>query len=130
MTKMNVFDKPMCCSSGVCGPEVDPVLVRFSADLLWLSRQGVEVERLNPAQQPEAFAGSQLVRQELEAHGAACLPVVAVDGKVVSRGAYPTRAELAGWVGVPCESLPQLSVMKTGCCQGSGTGDAAGSSCC
>ncbi|MEX0670569.1 MAG: arsenite efflux transporter metallochaperone ArsD [Pirellulales bacterium] len=130
MRKMNVFDKPMCCSSGVCGPEVDPALVRFSADLLWLSRQGVEVERLNPAQQPEAFAGSELVRQELEAHGAACLPVVAVDGKAVSRGAYPTRAELAGWAGVPCETLPQLSVMKTGCCEGSGTGDAAGSSCC
>jgi arsenite methyltransferase len=130
MRKLNVFDKPMCCSSGVCGPEVDPVLVRFSADLLWLSRQAVEVERLNPAQQPEAFAGSAIVRQELEAHGAACLPVVAVDGQVVSRGVYPTRAELAGWAGVPCETLPQLSVMKTGCCEGSGIGDAAGSSCC
>lgn len=130
MAKVNVFDKPMCCSSGVCGPEVDPVLVRFSADLLWLSRQGVEIERLNPAQQPQAFAESKLVRQELEAHGAACLPVVAVDGEVVSRGVYPTRAELAGWAGVSCATLPQLSVMKTGCSAGAGPGDAAGSSCC
>ena len=56
MPKLSVFDKPMCCSSGVCGPEVDPALVNFSADLLWLAGQGVEVERLNPAQQPDAFA--------------------------------------------------------------------------
>lgn len=111
--KVSVFDKPMCCSSGVCGPEVDPLLVRFSADLAWLARQGVAVERLNPAQQPEAFAASALVRRELDTHGAACLPVVAVDGNVVSRGTYPTRTELAGWAGVPCEMLPELSVMNS-----------------
>ncbi|MFM8496711.1 MAG: arsenic metallochaperone ArsD family protein [Planctomycetia bacterium] len=81
-----MFDKPMCCSSGACGPEVDPVLGRCSADLVWLTRQGVEVERLHPAPHPEAFAGSEIVRRELDAHGAACLPVVAVDGTVVSRG--------------------------------------------
>jgi hypothetical protein len=115
MSKMIVFDKPMCCSSGVCGPEVDPVLARFSSDLLWLSRQGVDVERLNPAQQSEAFAASPLVRQELEAHGSECLPVVAVDGTVVSRGTYPTRSELAGWMGVAGQSLPELTVMNTAC---------------
>jgi arsenite methyltransferase len=130
MPRVSVFDKPMCCSSGVCGPEVDPALVRFSADLLWLSRHDIEVERLNPAQQPEAFAASELVRRELAVHGAACLPVVAVDGKVVSRGTYPTRAELAGWAGVPCTALPELSVMKTGCSGGSPSVDTSGSSCC
>lgn len=130
MPKLTVFDKPMCCSSGVCGPEIDPALVNFSADLLWLAGQGVEVERVNPAQQPEAFAASGLVRQELEAHGGACLPVVAVDGKVVSRGTYPTRTQLAGWAGVPCTALPELSVMKTGCCEAAAGGDAAGSGCC
>lgn len=129
MPKVIVFDRPMCCSSGVCGPEVDPMLVSFSSDLLWLTRQGVEVERLNPAQQPEAFAASPLVRQELNAHGAACLPVVAVDGNVVSRGTYPTRAALAGWAGVPGETLPQLPVMKSGCCNGDPSGDSTGRSC-
>lgn len=27
--KIEVFDPPMCCSSGVCGPAVDPVFPRF-----------------------------------------------------------------------------------------------------
>lgn len=30
-----VYDKPMCCATGVCGPQVDPVLPRFAADLDW-----------------------------------------------------------------------------------------------
>ena len=34
--KVQVYDPPMCCSSGVCGPNVDPVLPRFAADLEWL----------------------------------------------------------------------------------------------
>jgi hypothetical protein len=45
--KIQIFDPAMCCSTGVCGPSVDPELVRFAADLDWLARQGVEVERYN-----------------------------------------------------------------------------------
>ena len=56
MTTIRVFDPAMCCSSGVCGPSVDPQLARFSADLDWLKAQGVSVERFNLAQQPAAFA--------------------------------------------------------------------------
>jgi hypothetical protein len=32
MSKVQVFDPPMCCSTGVCGPEVDPALVRFASN--------------------------------------------------------------------------------------------------
>ena len=52
MTKLEVFDPPMCCSSGVCGPKVDPVLPRFAADLEWMKSQGVAVSRYNLAQLP------------------------------------------------------------------------------
>ena len=58
MTKLAVYDPPMCCSTGVCGPAVDPVLPRVAADLDWLKRQGVQVERYNLAQQPQAFASN------------------------------------------------------------------------
>ncbi|HRX83200.1 MAG TPA: arsenic metallochaperone ArsD family protein, partial [Pirellulaceae bacterium] len=36
MAKIEIYDKPMCCSTGICGPEVDPILPRFAADLDWL----------------------------------------------------------------------------------------------
>ena len=28
--KMEIFDQPMCCSSGVCGPKVDKKLVEIN----------------------------------------------------------------------------------------------------
>ncbi len=95
MTKIAVYDPPMCCSTGVCGPAVDPVLPRMSADLDWLKRQGVEVERYNLAQQPQAFASTPVVTAALREYGNDCLPLVLVDGAIVSRGTYPDRAELA-----------------------------------
>ena len=56
MNNVEVFDPPMCCSTGVCGPNVDPALARFSADLHWLTNEGVHVERYNLSQQPQVFA--------------------------------------------------------------------------
>ena len=44
MTSVKVFDPAMCCSTGVCGPSVDPELARFAADLDWLAGEGVSVE--------------------------------------------------------------------------------------
>jgi len=52
MASLQLFDRPLCCSTGICGPEVDPALVALAADLAWLARKGVAVERINPAQQP------------------------------------------------------------------------------
>ncbi len=68
MTGVQVFDPPMCCSTGICGPYVDPQLVRFAADLDWLKSQGVSVERFNLAQQPGAFVEDVEVKTALEAH--------------------------------------------------------------
>ena len=100
MTAIRVFDPAMCCSSGVCGPSVDPQLARFSADLDWLKAQGVSVERFNLAQQPAAFAEDQTVRSTLETKGAAGLPVVKVNGEIKSSGVYPSRSELSAWAGL------------------------------
>ncbi len=40
-TTIEVFDPPMCCSTGVCSPEPDDRLAQFSADLDWLNHQGI-----------------------------------------------------------------------------------------
>jgi len=98
MTRLDVYDPPMCCSSGVCGPKVDPVLPRFAGDLEWLKKQGVKVSRYNLAQEPLAFAENATVRDALEKEDVACLPLILADGKIVSRGAYPARDALAGFL--------------------------------
>jgi hypothetical protein len=92
--KLEVFDPAMCCSTGVCGPEVDPQLVGFAADARWLDQQGVTVRRYNLSQEPSAFMSNALVRRTLQTDGVTCLPLGVLDGAVVFRGGYPDRTEL------------------------------------
>lgn len=108
MVKLQVFDPPMCCSSGVCGPNVDPTLARFAADLEWLKSKGIEVERRNLAQDPGAFVHNPAVKSALNSRGMKCLPLVSLDGEVISSGAYPTREELARLTGVQYEPGPVI----------------------
>jgi uncharacterized YccA/Bax inhibitor family protein len=98
--KIEVFDPPMCCSSGVCGPKVDKKLVEFSAALAWLHDQGIQVERYNAAQQYDAFAGNPKVVQAVNDSGTGCLPLILVDGEVVSHSSYPGKEALAAMVGL------------------------------
>ena len=110
MSKLQVYDPAMCCSTGVCGPSVDPVLPRFSADLEWLKSKGIDVERFNLAQDVAAFAANSTVKQALNSQGTKCLPMILVDGRVVSQSDYPTREQLANFTGVAYEPGP---VFKT-----------------
>ena len=118
MKCVQVYDEPMCCSTGICGPQVDPALPKFASDLEWLKAQGVAVERYNLAQQPSAFVQNTIVRGALETEGQECLPLVLVDGKIMSRGAFPSREILAGWLGAPEATMAAPSSVG-GCCGGS-----------
>jgi AhpD family alkylhydroperoxidase len=111
MTTVEVFDPPMCCSTGVCGPSVDPALATFAADLSWLADQGVVVERHNLSQEPKPFAESDLVRGLLAERGDEALPAVVVAGELRSSGRFPTRAELAEWsiAGSPVDALDPVT---------------------
>lgn len=100
MVDIQIFDPPMCCPTGICGPSVDPALVRFAADVAWLEKCGVAVQRFNLSQQPQAFLGNDEVKAALAEHGTAALPVVLVNGRIASRGVYPSRDVLARLGGV------------------------------
>lgn len=105
--RLEVFDPPLCCPTGVCGPSVDPELVRFNSDLAWLSQQGVGVERFNLAQQPQAFAANPQVADLLGRTGVAALPLVLCEGKVVTTGSYPSREALATAAGLEASIAPE-----------------------
>lgn len=102
--KLEVFDPPMCCSSGVCGPSVDPKLVQFSAALDWLHSHGVGVERFNPSHQYAVFASNVTVVRAINEGGLSCLPLILVNGTIVSRGEYPEKEALAALAGLPYEA--------------------------
>jgi hypothetical protein len=117
MTTIEVFDPAFCCSTGVCGTDVDQALVNFAADVAWAKQQGAQIQRANLSQQPLAFAQNAAVKGFLERSGAQALPLILVDGQVALAGRYPTRAELARFAGI--EAAKQEPAMAGGCCSGS-----------
>ncbi|MBS0631226.1 MAG: arsenite efflux transporter metallochaperone ArsD [Verrucomicrobia bacterium] len=99
MNKIEVFDPSLCCSTGVCGVDIDQALVNFAADVNWAKQNGAQIERFNLAQQPQAFADNATVRASLEKNGQDGLPLILVDGQQVLAGRYPGRDELTDWIG-------------------------------
>jgi len=119
MKTIQIYDPAMCCSSGVCGTDVDQQLVNFSADVDWAKQNGAKIERFNLAQQPIEFANNQVVRSFLERSGQEALPLILVDGEVALAGRYPNRIELARWAGIvqpAAETKPSGSCCSGGKC--------------
>ena len=126
MTHIDVFDPPMCCSSGVCGPSVDPLLAAFAADVEWLSAHCVTVARHNLSQNPQPFVSNTRVLDLMQREGTECLPIVLVNGEELGHGAYPRREELAPAAGVVAsasQTKPRIRLSADGC-------STPGSDCC
>ena len=121
-TVVRVYDQALCCSTGVCGPQVDPALPKFAADLDWLKDQGHDVVRFNLAQDPAQFAQNATVKNMLAEEGVECLPLVFVDDRVVSRSEYPSRENLALWTGTTMKPKAGLPMADGGGCCGGETG--------
>ena len=104
MKTIQIYDPALCCSSGVCGVDVDQALVTFSADVDWAKQNGAKIERFNLSSEPMAFADNRTVSAFLERSGAEALPLILVDG------------ELTRWAGIIqpiAEAKPASS-----CCSG------------
>jgi len=116
MNKIQVFDPALCCSTGVCGVDVDQALINFSADVDWAKQHGAQIDRFNLAQQPMVFAETSTVKEFLERSGQEALPLILLDGAIVLAGRYPTRPELARWAEI-AEPAAEPKPAKS-CCSG------------
>jgi hypothetical protein len=114
MKTIQIFEPALCCSTGVCGVDVDQTLVNFTADVNWARQNGVPVERVNLAQQPMAFAENATVREFLERSGQESLPLTLVGGDIAMAGLYPSRADIARWSGISLSAAPK----PQSCCSG------------
>ena len=61
MKTIQVYDPPMCCSTGLCGTEIDPALVSFAALLTQLRQKPEAVLRLLERLRDPAFTRILLV---------------------------------------------------------------------
>ncbi len=94
----------------------DPVLVQFAADLKWLEKYAVNVSRHNYGKEPEVFTDNPAVAREMEA-GMKRLPVIMIDGQVISTSVYPSRKQLAEALGItaPPEELSPAKALACPC---------------
>jgi|SRR5690625_608455 len=105
MTKIEIFDPAMCCSTGVCGPSVDPELIRMAAVTENLKAKGYDITRYNLANEPQAFAQSTIISQLLSEKGPDVLPVTVVDGEIKKIKGFLTNEELQELTGLTKQSL-------------------------
>lgn len=89
MTTITVYDPAMCCSTGICGTDVDQRLVDLAADLDWLKAQGVRVQRFGLSREPAEFAANNTIRQVMRDSEGDDLPVFMVDGRSRQSRAIP-----------------------------------------
>jgi sulfur carrier protein ThiS len=122
--KIEIYDPAMCCSTGVCGPSVDPELVRIQEALRQIQKQSPEVlvQRNGLSAEPQAFVANSLVAELLKSEGPECLPLVYVNGELVSKGSYPGNEQLqellkqAGIVVALVEKKKKSCGCGPGCC--------------
>lgn len=130
---VRVYEPALCCNTGVCGPELDDDLVRFTADLDHLQNQGADLQRHNLANDPTAFTADPAVADFLRVAGSAGLPLTTVDGVTVVTGRYPSRAELTRLAGITSSSELPTGVTDLGLTASTprgGCGPDAETGCC
>lgn len=116
--KIEIFDPALCCSTGVCGPDVDPELTRIARDIAILQNKGYDIVRYNLAQNAEPYVLNSEIGLLMEAEGVDALPATVVEGKILKTHNYPTKTELASWLNIDVVELdvkkPSLTIdLKT-----------------
>jgi hypothetical protein len=101
VVQVEIFDPPMCCPTGICGPTIDPALLDIQEALLKIQKQfdgAARVERYLLSQQPARFMQNPQVLALLKKAGTGILPITAVEGEVVKTKSYPSFRELDQWI--------------------------------
>ncbi len=95
---VQIFDPPMCCPTGMCGPTIDQTLLDVNEMILALQAQGIVVARYQMTTHPQAFLNHAEVMKLVRAQQMAALPITVVGGRVIKSGVYPTLAEVQAYL--------------------------------
>ena len=99
---IEIFDPPMCCPGGLCGPVIDPALLDLHEALLKMKNDhGISIPRYLLQQQGAKFMQNPEVLALLKEKGTGVLPVTTVNGRVVKTKSFPTYDELLHYVQQP-----------------------------
>lgn len=130
MKKMQIFEPAMCCPTGLCGVSVDPELLRISAVLNSLKKNGITVDRFNLTDAPMEFVNNAVINQFINAHGVEKLPATVVDGEIVITGRYPSNKDFINILQISASLLGEASATEKGQPENEGGCGCAGGTCC
>lgn len=94
--ELTIFEGPICCPTGVCGPTTDPVMIELNQTLKKLGEEykGLKITRASMSFNVALFMQTPLIRDLVREKGVGILPVTVIDGKIVKQLDYPKYAEL------------------------------------
>jgi len=91
---VEIFDPPLCCPTGLCGPVLDTTLVDLSEAIIALQADGRTVVRHMMTADPQAFMRNRDVYQLIRERQLAVLPITVVRGRIVKTDAYASLDEM------------------------------------
>jgi hypothetical protein len=91
-----IFEGPMCCPTGVCGPNVDKNLIDITETLKKIANdyKDLKIIRGSMSFNVEMLLKTPVIRELVKANGPSILPVTLIDGNVVMKQKYPKYEEL------------------------------------
>lgn len=94
--KLEFFEPPMCCPTGICGPSVDERLVRIKENIEYLEKkyENLQVQRYMASTHPMKFMTNRNVNKLVKENSTKALPIATLDGEVIKWGDYPTLEEM------------------------------------
>lgn len=94
IVKIEFFDPPLCCPTGICGPTVDQSLIDCNEMIASLQKEGIQVERYQMTSHPHAFLDNLEVMKLVQEKQMSALPITVISNKIFRTGSYPTIEEI------------------------------------
>jgi hypothetical protein len=100
MKELVIFEGPMCCSTGICGPNPDKELIDINETLKKLAEEykSLKITRASMSFNPQLFLQTAEIKDLVKANGPAILPITMLNGKIVKKEKYPKYAELKSFI--------------------------------
>lgn len=105
MKKIRLYEKAMCCPTGLCGPVLDPELIRISVAIDNMVKNKVDIDRYNLSSFPDKFAKNEKIKEQLKEKGKYALPITTVDDEIIMTGRYLTNEEFAEISGISVDLI-------------------------
>jgi len=86
----------MCCSTGICGPEPDKVLIEFNETLKKIQHEfnDVNVVRASISFDINMFLEKNEIIELVKEKGPEILPITTINGSIIAKQRYVTYDEL------------------------------------